>query len=68
MWATMASKKKITEKDMLADEDLDELLVNPTKLAEVLEKRPPVSRKSKRQSNNKDMVTIKTDMDGDHEG
>jgi len=53
----MASKKKFTAKDMLADEDLDELLLNPAKLAEVLEKRPPASRKSERQSN-KDMVTM----------
>ena len=54
----MASKKKFTAKDMLVDEDLDELLLNPAKLAEVLEKRPPAPRKSKRQSNNKDMVTM----------
>ena len=54
----MAAKKKFTAKDMLADEDLDELLLNPAKLAEVLEKRPPAPRKSKRQSGNKDMVTM----------
>ena len=54
----MASKKKFTSKDMLADEDLDELLLNPEKLAEVLEKRPPAPRKSKRQSGNKEMVTM----------
>ena len=43
---------------MLADEDLDELLLDPEKLAEVLEKRPPAPRKSKRQSSNKETVTM----------
>ena len=54
----MAAKKKFTAKDMLADEDLDELLLNPAKLAEVLEKRPPATRKSKRQSGPKETVTM----------
>ena len=49
--ATMASKK-YTARDMLAEEELAELLLDPAKLAEVLEKRPPVPRKSKRQSRN----------------
>ena len=48
----MASMKKHTEKDML-----DELLLDPAKLAEVLEKRPPVPGKSKRKSSNKETVT-----------
>ena len=54
----MASKKNFTAKDILADEDLDELLLNPEKLAEVLEKRLPAPRKSKRQSSNKETVTM----------
>jgi len=54
----MASKKNFTAKDMMADEDLDELLLDPEKLAEVLEKRPPAPRKSKRQSSNKETVTM----------
>ena len=54
----MAANKKFTAKDMLADEDLEELLLNPAKLAEVLEKRPPAPRKSKRQSGNKETVTM----------
>ena len=54
----MAAKKKFTAKDMLADEDLDELLLNPAKLAEVLDKRPPATRKSKRQSGPKETVTM----------
>jgi hypothetical protein len=49
----MAAKKKCTAKEMLADEDLDELLLNP----EVLKKRP-APRKFKRQSGNKETVTM----------
>ena len=47
-------KEKVSAKDMLADE----LLLNTAKLAEVLEKRPPAPRKSKRQSGNKETATM----------
>ena len=54
----MAAKKKFTAKDMLADEEMDELLLNPAKLAGLLEKRLPAPWKSKRQSGNKETVTM----------
>ena len=51
-------KEKYTAKDMLTDEELDELLNDLAKLADVLEKWPPAPRKSKRQSSNKKTATI----------
>ena len=49
----MASKKMITAKDMLVD-DLDELLLNPEKPAEVLEKRSRKSKTEQQQGNGDD--------------
>ena len=54
----MASKQKFSTKDELGDEELDELLNDPEKLAAVLDKKPPAPRKSKRQSGQKETATL----------
>ena len=52
----MASKKKFSTKDELGDEELEELLNDPEKLAAVLDKKPPVPPKSK--SGQKETATL----------
>ena len=54
----MASKKKFSKKDELGDEELEELLNDPEKLAAVLDKKPPAPQKSKRQSGQKETATL----------